>query len=1541
MSDDPQNPHLESWIEPGLEARVVAWVLGEASAFEVAELERLAAEKPELAIFKRRLEAVHGLLGEAAKADREPLQLSPERRQKLLAAIGVAGAPAAAVAEPVVLPAAQVRRKRPVWHRVVFYAAACLVVLGISSIIIPTVGTVRSSALRSARQRELEQQNVEAGKPVAISAGTVTVEQGLSTPNAGNEYAGAELDSLQTQSPFARPGLPAGGQAGGGRSGGGGGGRRGGSGGVQADQGRGQFGGAASNAPDATAGIVINGTGRVSANQEATNMQSALAQIGQQLKRQETATGEADSAGVSPASSVTFNYALRPSRPEPQSTLALDSSAVTAAVVIGSAATGADQKKLDALNRSRQQAAAAGSPSHDEVVSEMIQRVADDWSVPKPKADGPVIQNRTGVPGAVSSTTAATALVIDNGTLEYTGKAPTSDRLFTLGSRGGILDASGTGAIDQHNFVRNGVAPAVAGVTPSMIGGEFTSPASNTKAGTGQWGLSSDNTFTGGVVMSGSGSGGGNLAFVNGSLTSGESFKARGLTAASTYTGVSSGGLVFSDTDSSGSSANHGQQAGHEAYVLNGGNLVLGSGSSVNLGVLRSNNGLAPLTGGTGKLVVSNGGSIIVGSLVKTGSGNVSLSGTNTYTGGTVVNGGTYMVGSMNLNQYNNFTGDSRSNSMVASGTATDREVLAQDTLTASGNIVGSGGLVKTDDSVLYLTGNNSYTGGTVINAGTLQVSSDNTLGDVILDGAKRTTDSLGLGSTVDAFTSNARTREVGRLLGDIGLTDNSVQIYAEMNLRGSGVAPVLGTDWKNHDIAGRRAGVTAQDKSAPRVGEYDFSISPDLTPTVTQFEGLVEYGGPSISANGAAPAPAEPVVPQALRLFDRGPPLPTASENNQITQDSTAGGQIAAPVASSPNWSSLHSAFSLSAGGSNTGEQVRLLPTSAPTADPFATPAAVPTGDRVVSQEIQRLPGSASPAQTAHDSVMARKMSEIIIPELQLRNATLDTVIATVSRLAEQNDKSSDAIKGINLILNAPGAKSPTVSVSLRNLSLSRMLAIIARQIGYEVDDSQSDKIILSPAGREAGTQAADLPAAKPKIDPAVEARKKALAEIADAEVKTVSEPVSTFSLHVSDVSFKLAQAALAKGQQPDPASIRPEEFYNAFDYGDPSPVAGEPVACRIEQSAHPVLQQRNLVRIALRVPTMGRDAGQPLRLTVLLDTSGSMEREDRAATVHAAMAALASLLGPNDVVTLIGFARQPRLLAQQLPGSQAGQLVTLTAHLPFEGGTNLEEALKLAGEMAQRQQVPGAQNRIVLLTDGAANLGDANADHLAGQITALRQQGITFDACGVVADGLNDDILEALTRKGDGRYYLLSRPEDADAGFARQLAGAFRPAAENVKVQVRFNPARVASYRLIGFEQNRLKTEDFHNDQVTAAQLAAEEAAVALYQVEVLPQGAGELGDVSVRFRETATGGMVERTWTMIHDPQAPAFDRATPTMQLAGTAALLAEKLHGGAVSGLFQLGELAPTVNALRGRYAQEPRVRDLVTMYGQLRRMTGE
>jgi hypothetical protein len=437
-------------------------------------------------------------------------------------------------------------------------------------------------------------------------------------------------------------------------------------------------------------------------------------------------------------------------------------------------------------------------------------------------------------------------------------------------------------------------------------------------------------------------------------------------------------------------------------------------------------------------------------------------------------------------------------------------------------------------------------------------------------------------------------------------------------------------------------------------------------------------------------------------------------------------------------------------------------------------------------------------------------------------------------------------------------------------------------------------------------------------------------------AETVTSAEPFSTFSLHVSDASFKMAKAALDRGEAPAADGIRPEEFYNAFDYGDPAPANGEPVVCAVEQSAHPALPQRNLLRIGVKTGSQGRGGSTPLNLTLLLDSSGSMEREDRNAGLANAVKQLSGLLKEGDTVSVIGFARQPRLLVDRLPGNRAQELNAIFAQTPSEGGTNLEEGIKLGEELAMRQFNPAAQNRIVLFTDGAANLGDAKPETLQAKIEHMRQNGISFDAAGFGTDGLNDKLLERLTRNGNGRYYIVDRAEDADASFAKQLAGAFRPAAENVKVQVRFNPARVAKYKLIGFEEHRLKKEDFRNDAVDAAEMAAEEAGNALYQIEALPQGEGEVGEVSVRFRDAASGQMVERTWTIPYEAQAPSFDQATPSIQLAGLAAFAAEKLRAAPMADAVDFQQLAPVMAKVKARYASSKPVAELEAMIGKLK-----
>jgi Ca-activated chloride channel family protein len=399
-------------------------------------------------------------------------------------------------------------------------------------------------------------------------------------------------------------------------------------------------------------------------------------------------------------------------------------------------------------------------------------------------------------------------------------------------------------------------------------------------------------------------------------------------------------------------------------------------------------------------------------------------------------------------------------------------------------------------------------------------------------------------------------------------------------------------------------------------------------------------------------------------------------------------------------------------------------------------------------------------------------------------------------------------------------------------------------------------------------------------------------------AETDATANLFSTFSLNVSDASFQLAAASIQRGERPAAGTLRTEEFINALAYADPPPAPNQPLNLTQEQARDPNAHNRNYLRLSLQTAATGRDARQPLNLTILLDTSGSMERADRQATVAAALRTLAELLQPHDRVSLIGFARTPRIVFDNLDGATAAvRLQGLPGTLPPDGGTNIELALGEALRKNNATRGAHTHNRVALLTDGAANLGDADPERLASLIEeAKRRDGITLDAYGIGYDDYNDTLLETLARKANGRYAYLNTPEEAREDFAHKLAGALQVAAQNVKVQVEFNAARVGAYRLHGYDNHRLGREDFRDNSVRAAQLTAAENGTALYSVQPKPDGTGPLGVLHVRYQDPQTFRYHEREWTIPYDPAPPALENAPAGIRLAASAALLAEKLAG---------------------------------------------
>ncbi len=441
--------------------------------------------------------------------------------------------------------------------------------------------------------------------------------------------------------------------------------------------------------------------------------------------------------------------------------------------------------------------------------------------------------------------------------------------------------------------------------------------------------------------------------------------------------------------------------------------------------------------------------------------------------------------------------------------------------------------------------------------------------------------------------------------------------------------------------------------------------------------------------------------------------------------------------------------------------------------------------------------------------------------------------------------------------------------------------------------------------------------------------------------EVATADNAFSTFSLNVSDVSFKLAAAALDKGQMPEPATVRTEEFINAFDYRDPEPAGAAPVAFAWERARYPFAHDRDLVRFSVKTAASGRQPGRPLNLVLLLDNSGSMERADRVRIRQECLRVLAGQLQPPDRVSVVAFARTPRLWVDGLGGAQAAELPGRVGELTPDGGTNLEEALRTAYQTAARHFVANGVNRVVLLTDGAANLGDVQPDSLRRQVETNRQQGIALDCFGIGWEGLNDELLESLSRNGDGRYGFVNTPEAAQSEFAAQLVGALQIAASDVKVQVEWNPRRVTAYRQLGYAKHQLKKEQFRDNTVDAAELGAAEAGNALYTVQVNPAGDGPLGTVRVRFKVPGTGDYREHEWPLHYDGTARPLEQSGPAVRLAGSASAFSEWLVSSPWAAEVTPDRLLGLLNGVTDTFSADPRPKQLEQMLRQAKGVSGK
>ena len=334
---------------------------------------------------------------------------------------------------------------------------------------------------------------------------------------------------------------------------------------------------------------------------------------------------------------------------------------------------------------------------------------------------------------------------------------------------------------------------------------------------------------------------------------------------------------------------------------------------------------------------------------------------------------------------------------------------------------------------------------------------------------------------------------------------------------------------------------------------------------------------------------------------------------------------------------------------------------------------------------------------------------------------------------------------------------------------------------------------------------------------------------------VKRVAEaPVSTFSIDVDTASYANVRRFLNDGSLPPHDAVRVEELVNYFDYGYAKPSTPDvPFAATVSLTPSPWAPGKEIIHIGLKGYDLGGSHEPPLNLVFLVDVSGSMDEPDRLPLAQKALNVLIDQLRPEDRVSMVVYAGAAGAVLAPTPGTQKLKIRCAVDALHAGGSTAGGEGLALAYKLAEQSLDKAAVNRVILMTDGDFNVGIADPEKLKDFVSEKRKTGIYLSVYGFGRGNYNDVMMQDLSQNGNGTAAYIDTLREARKLFRDDFAGSVFPIADDVKIQVEFNPSRVSEYRLIGYETRLLNREDFNNDRVDAGEVGAGAAVTALYEI------------------------------------------------------------------------------------------------------------
>lgn len=349
--------------------------------------------------------------------------------------------------------------------------------------------------------------------------------------------------------------------------------------------------------------------------------------------------------------------------------------------------------------------------------------------------------------------------------------------------------------------------------------------------------------------------------------------------------------------------------------------------------------------------------------------------------------------------------------------------------------------------------------------------------------------------------------------------------------------------------------------------------------------------------------------------------------------------------------------------------------------------------------------------------------------------------------------------------------------------------------------------------------------------------------------------DPVSTFSIDTDTASWAVIRSSLTHGALPPEGAVRVEEMVNYFPYDYPAPQAGDgPFRASVSLFPTPWNKDTRLLRIGLQGAMPAVQDRPPLNLVFLIDTSGSMDDPQKLPLLKQSFRLMLGQLAPEDRVAIVTYAGAAGLVLEPTAASDTTKILAALDRMDAGGSTAGQAGLEQAYAVAEDMAADGRTGRILLATDGDFNVGLSDPEALKTYIAKKRDSGIYLSVLGFGRGNLDDATMQALAQNGNGTAAYIDTLSEAQKTLSDQLAGALFPIADDVKIQVEFNPATVAEYRLIGYETRALAREDFNNDKVDAGEIGAGHQVTALY--EVTPVGSPAQRSDALRYTASPEG-------------------------------------------------------------------------------------